>query len=307
MNWKLKANIQRVCAALPASETIYYWLQANLGTFRVDPDPMPDLRHAAEILREIPFPLEGKRVMEIGTGRCLDMPVAFYLAGAESTETVDLHRYLKPELVFGSLRNLLRNRDEVRALFAPFTSGGAVENRIDALSKTTVFEDFLRVANIRYHAPVDARRTGLAAGTIDLQFSYTVFEHIPGDMLRDILIEASRLLRPDTGVACHHIDLSDHFGQVDKSITKVNFLRFSEREWSKYNGNQFAYHNRLRTRDYEKIYREAGHQILNRVDVVDEAGLQDLERGLPVDAKFHGLDNEVLATVIMRVISRGAQ
>ena len=28
MNWKLKANIQRGCAALPASETLYYLLQS---------------------------------------------------------------------------------------------------------------------------------------------------------------------------------------------------------------------------------------------------------------------------------------
>jgi SAM-dependent methyltransferase len=308
LNWKTKANIQRVCASLPASESIYYLLQSNLGVFRKDPDPMPNMRDAALILREIPFGMEGKRVMEVGTGRRVDMPVAFYLAGAASIDTVDLYRYMKPELVFGSLRNLLKSRDEVRELFAPHAVGGAgaVERRLDALSRVSTFEELSKLANIRYHAPADARKTGFAAGSIDLQFSYTVFEHIPGDVLRDILIEAGRVLSP-TGVACHHIDLSDHFFQVDKSINMVNFLRYDEKEWSKYNDNQFAYHNRLRPPDYERIYRDAGHEMLGRVDKVDEASVDDIVSGrFVLDAKYRGLDARMLSTVIMRVVSRKA-
>ncbi len=307
LNWKTKANIQRVCAALPGSESIYYLLQSNLGVFRKDPDPMPNMRDAALILNEIPFRMEGKRVMEVGTGRRMDMPVGFYLAGAASTDTVDLYRYMKPELVFGSLRNLLENRIEARDLFAPHAEGGAaaVDRRLDVLSQVRTFDELAKRTNIRYHAPADARKTAFAAGSIDLQFSYTVFEHIPGDVLREILIEAARVLHPKTGVACHHIDLSDHFYQVDKSINMVNFLRYDEKEWSKYNDNQFAYHNRLRPADYVQIYRAAGHEILARVDNVDEASVQDIECGrLPLDAKYRGQDARSLSTVILRVLSR---
>jgi hypothetical protein len=307
LNWKIKANIQRVCAALPASEAIYYLMQSNLGVFRKDPDPMPNLREVVPILEELPFRLEGKRVMEVGTGRRVDMPVAFYLAGAASTDTVDLHRYMKPELVLGSLRNLLANREEARQLFAPFSSAARVDEKLDILAGLKTFEELSRRANIRYHAPADARKTNFAAGSIDLQFSYTVFEHIPFDVLRDILIEAGRLLQPETGLACHHIDLSDHFVQVDGAINKVNFLRYSEREWSKYNDNQFAYHNRLRTPDYEKIYRDAGHEIVHRVDFLDEKSLRDIEGGFPLDERYKGVDPKVLATVGMRVLSRKAR
>jgi hypothetical protein len=271
---------------------------------------MPNLRDAALILREVPFRLQGRRVMEVGTGRRLDMPLAFYLAGAASTDTVDLYRYLKPELVFGSLRNLLKNREEVGELFAPHADGGrhAVDQRLEALAKVSGFEELCQLTGIRYHAPADARKTGFAAGSIDLQFSHTVFEHIPGDVLRDILIEAGRVLEPENGVACHHIDLSDHFFQVDKSINMVNFLRYDEKQWSKYNDNQFAYHNRLRPPDYEGIYRDAGHEMLARVDKVDEASVEEIVSGrFRVDAKYQGQDPRLLATVIMRVISRKAR
>ena len=32
----------------------------------------------------------------------------------------------------------------------------------------------------------------------------------------------------------HHIDLGDHFEQVDPSITPANFLQFSETAWRRY-------------------------------------------------------------------------
>ncbi len=44
--------------------------------------------------------------------------------------------------------------------------------------------------------------------------SYTVFEHIPVVVLEQILHEANRVLS-DRGAAIHHIDLSDHFFQVE--------------------------------------------------------------------------------------------
>lgn len=304
MNWKLKANIQRGCAALPASETLYYLLQSKLGSFRKNQDPMPNLRDAAVILRELPMPLTGKRIMEVGTGRRLDMPVAFYLAGAASIDTLDLHRYMKPELVCGSLRNLLGNRDEVRTLFAPFSSAAEVDQRIGKLVNITTFEELSKCARIRYHAPADARKTTFASGAFDVQFSFTVFEHIPGDILRDILIEAGRLLNPETGVACHHIDLSDHCSHVDNSINQINFLRFDDAEWSKYNDNQFAYHNRLRAPDYLEIYAQAGHEILKRTDFVDDKSVLEIEQGFPLNAKYRGMDAKTLATVAMRLTSK---
>lgn len=304
LNWKVKANIQRLCAALPASEAVYYLLQSRVGVFRKDPDPMPNLQDAAGLLAELPFPVDGKRVMEVGTGRRIDMPIAFFLAGAEAVDTVDLYRYLKPELVFGSIRNMLRQREAVCRLFQPWAARPVLERRLDLIASATSFDALSEATGIRYHAPADARRTSLADGTVDLHFSYTVFEHIPGDVLRDILVEARRVLRPDTGVACHHIDMSDHFVQVDPAISKVNFLRYEDAEWSRYNDNQFAYHNRLRAADYEKIYADAGHEIVARRDWVDERSLAEIRSGFPLAARYRNVDPLQLATVNTRVTSR---
>ena len=65
----------------------------------------------------------------------------------------------------------------------------------------------------------------------------------------------------DDGITIHFIDLSDHFQHQDKSITSINFLHYSEKEWERIAGNQFAYCNRLRAGDYLALFEEAGFDV----------------------------------------------
>lgn len=308
MHWKRKSTIQRICAALPAKDVIYYFLQRRFGSLRYTPDPLPMLRAAAEIfleMRGLGIPVAGKRVMEIGTGRRLDMPLAFYLCGAASVDTFDLNVYLREELVMASVGEILRGREAVLELLSPVAGAVELAARLDTLAEVRGMADLSARTNIRYHAPADAGRTKLADKSIDIQFSYTVFEHIPGPELAAILRESSRLLAED-GVACHHIDPSDHFAHEDKSISMIHFLRFEEQEWSKYNDNQFAYHNRLRRSDYDRIYAAVGHDVFFNRPFLDEPALAELRNGFPLATPFQGRDPEDLCTLVYRVYSRPA-
>jgi len=308
MNWKLKSAIQRTCARLPGGgESTYYFLQRSFGRMRRRPDSMPNLREASKLiaeLRTLGFNLHGKRVMEVGTGRRLDMPLAFYLCGASSVLTYDLHPYLREELVLGAIKTLAANRAEVLELFAPLTDADDLAKRFESLTKATTLEMVLQIAKIVYRAPADAMKTGLADRSIDLQFSYTVFEHIPEAVLEGILIESNRILSSD-GVACHHIDPSDHFAHVDGSISFVNFLQFEEEEWKRYNDNQFAYHNRLRVSDYEALYRRVDHRMLKWSTSLNERGMKEIESGaLPLASPYKGVPVDVLATCVVRAVSQ---
>lgn len=294
------------CAALPGKDTIYYLLQRHFGSLRQTPDPLPMLRAAAEIvgeLRQMGIETAGKRVMEVGTGRRLDIPLAFYLCGAESVDTFDLNSYLREALVMGSVREILRAREAAMKILGPVAGEAALAKRLDVIAGAENLRDLCARTRLTYHAPADASRTKLADGAIDIQFSYTVFEHIPGPVLEAILREANRVLSAD-GVACHHIDLSDHFSHEDKSIGMIHFLRYEEREWSRYNDNQFAYQNRLRRSEYDRIYAAAGHDVFKRLPFLDERALAELANGFPLAAQFQGRDPEDLCTVVYRVYSR---
>jgi Methyltransferase domain len=303
MHWKRKSAIQRVCAGLPASEAVYYFLQRNFGSLRYTPDPLPMLREAAEIfveMRGMGIEVAGQRIMEIGTGRRLVMPLAFYLCGARTVDTFDLHVYLREDLVMASLQEMLKAR---AAVLETFAHAEGVAKRLEVLAGVQGLQDLSQKTGIRYHAPADATSTQLADKSVDLQFSYTVFEHIPEKILSGILRESSRLLS-DEGTACHHVDLSDHFAHEDKSITFINFLRFEDREWSHYNDNDFAYHNRLRRTDYDRIYAAAEHDVIYSKPIIDELALAELRQGFPLAKKYQGQDPVDLCTVVYRIYSR---
>lgn len=248
MKWQTKAILQRTCSALPASESIYWLIQRTFGSLRRPPDPTKMLEACAELVGELNtrgHRVSGARVMEVGSGRRLDMPIGFYLAGAASIVTVDLHRYLRPELVMACVAAIKRDPEPFRTIFLSVASQSEIDKRLERLFAARNLADLLKRTNIEYLAPADAQHTGFGAASVDIQFSYTVLEHIPVDVLVGILREAKRILKPD-GVALHHIDLSDHFAHDDPSISFVNFLQYSDQEWASIADNQFGYHNRIR-------------------------------------------------------------
>ena len=307
MNWRLKAAIQRACATLPVGrDAVYYSLQLTFGLLRDRNAPFRMLRAAARIAKQLGaqgFDLHGKRVMEVGTGWRVDVPIALYLCGARSVVTYDIRRLLKPRLVMSAVATLSGNLGRVKETLAPFADPSDIEERMQRLATAANVRDLFQIAGIEYHAPADATRTGVADGSVDLHLSYTVLQHIPYPVLIDLLREASRVLAPE-GVACHHVDLSDQFAQADPAISRAHFLRYSEAEWAALTDNQFAYHNRLRALDYERAYREAGHEILDWMTHVDERSRREIAAGFPLAPPFRGLPPEVLAIDGLHVISR---
>jgi methyltransferase family protein len=310
MNWKWKARIQRACASLPfLQEPVYYFLQSSFGRLRESHDPFPMLEACSELvtmLEDSGRPVSGARVMEVGTGRGLDMPLGFFLCGAESVITFDLHRYLKPSIVMASIGAICANQERAVKILAPVCDSRRLRERLESLCSAPNCNEVIRRANIQYRAPADAARTGLPDHSIDIQISYTVLEHIPPNVLRDILLEANRLLE-SSGFALHHIDPSDHFSHEDPSILPINFLQYSDAQWERLAGNQFAYHNRMRANEFAELYAECGHQMRLWKPHVHQASLNAVTNGFPLDSRFRKYSPEILSTVVLQVLSRPRQ
>jgi hypothetical protein len=306
MNWRTKAAIQRAISRLPfGRETVYYAVQRNFGNLR-NPEPITDfLRHAANIFHEIEkagTSIQGARVFEFGTGPRINMPLAFYLAGAASVTTVDLHPVLKPSLVMRDVKQLNKYRGLVSDALRVNTE--KLMSRIDRISAAKTFQDLCDITQLNYLAPCDAANTALDPGSFDIHFSYTVCEHIPSSHLLNILVEAGRLISGN-GICAHLIDLSDHFSHGNgNSLSPINFLQFSEAEWSRINASRFGYQNRLREPDYQAVYRTAGHQIVTWDRGVHPQALADLRDGLRLAPEFQNLEEDVLATTTVLAITR---
>jgi len=304
MRWQLKAGIMRVFASLPFGGRLYKASQKKFGRLRAAPmDRLPAQAEMARWLADGPMPLEGARFLEVGTGHIPLVPIGFFLSGVAHTITVDTHRRLDLALTRDCLAWIVNHRDEVAELYKDLVSNNLFEERLGLMAK---WQDepirFLDAAGIEYLSPADAAHTNLPAASLDGHFSTTVLEHIPPNILTDIFTEAGRILKPG-GVALHFVDLSDHFQHQDKSITQINFLKFSNSEWNRIAGNEFAYCNRLRSSDYLKLFQtQQAFQVVRIEESTDQDSLDGLRNGFSIDPCFQPYSHEELSVTSFRVM-----
>jgi hypothetical protein len=300
MHWKLKAGIQNAVSLLPpsASYKAYYWMQRRFGGLR-RLNPIGRLTAGLETwkrIREHGYSPSGKVFLEVGTGRVPLVPLAYWLMGAEKTITIDLNPYLKEELVAESLSYISDNEETVLNLFGPFIDKKRF-NELLAFSRDPqpTLSQFLDLCRVDYIAPGDAAHTRLPDQSVDFHTSYTVFEHIPLEILKQILKEGNRLMRKN-GLFIHTIDYSDHFSHSDESISAINFLRYSDDEWERYAGNRYMYMNRLRHDDFMILFESVGHRIVEAQPDLDQRSRELLRTGsLPLNEKFSSKLQDVLA------------
>jgi len=306
MKWREKAVLQQLIARMPASDALYYALQRHFGDLRNGRfDPMEWVIVAAEMvnrLRRSGFSLIGKRCLEVGTGRAIGLPLSLWLCGAQQTTTLDLNRYLSGELVEESCRYLCRNAEKVVQLLQEVDEDGGLRERLDQLSSFSGdTRSLLKLINVTYMAPANATHIALPDHSCDFHFSYSVLEHVPGSQIVAMLREAGRLLSPE-GTLLHIFDLSDHFSYADDSITKINFLRFTDAQWRRWAGNKYMYHNRLRPPEFVKLFQEAGVRIKWESRALDRRSLQELQRGFPVQQRFQSFPHDELAVGAMQIM-----
>ena len=123
--------------------------------------------------------LKDATVFELGTGRRLLLPIGFWLLGAKRIVTVDLHPYLREELVALDLQYLRANERWFRKFFSRVDAEPARMDQLLALQTGKgVLKRAMELCGITYHPNTDAAITDLADGSIDLHVSNQVLEHI---------------------------------------------------------------------------------------------------------------------------------
>jgi len=127
-------------------------------------------------------------------------------------------------------------------------------------------------------------------------------EHIPQADLAAIFAECHRLLRPGGAFSCR-VDLQDHYSYFDHSLSRYNFLRFSDRTWALVN-SPLHYQNRLRAPEYLSLVREAGLDLVTeRPSGPNEQGRAELQT-LPLAKRFRGYSPEQLGVTVLSFVAR---
>lgn len=279
MDWRVKAAIQAVFAAVPGGERLNFTAQRVIGSHSPAKLYANFLRHR-DRFRAIKERMGCERpvVLEIGTGWDGAGIVAFALEGADKIYSFDTVRHLRLPLIRAMLKHIVEVDPTYHAQAATMLAAPD-------------FDSFLRVANAEYRAPGDAANTGLPDGSVDLFFSRSVLEHIPSPILEKITRESARILR---GRASHSIGLHDHLAETDPEISRIHFLSHGPLVWKLVN-NRISYHNRWRAQDFVDLFGRHGGRIIYRQQRAFPRDIKAAQAmGLPEDAAITQFEVDVV-------------
>jgi SAM-dependent methyltransferase len=301
MRWLAKAALQRGLGAVPQGERLNYVFQRHvLRSFPVGDAGLKQkfaraCSHLALYEEHGPgVPAAEATFFEFGAGWDLAIPLAFAMLGIGRQIVIDIRPSARPELVSETIAAFERLRPELEE-----TAGRSLRDLGGPIASVAELE--LRFG-IRYLAPCDARATGLPAGSVDFVSSTDTCEHIPEPDLAAIFAECRRLLRPGGAFSCR-IDLQDHYAYFDHSLSRYNFLRFSDRTWALVN-SPIHFQNRLRAPEYLGLVRDAGFElVVDNPSGPSEQGRAEL-RELPLAERFRGYSIDDLGVTILSFVSR---
>ena len=299
MKWQLKLIKNYAIALLP--------MQRTLRTFKrrlwpypaaLDDQTLEQGLRQIEMLRAAGISLAGKVVLELGTGWKPTIPFLFMLAGCREVLLVDSQRLLDRALIAGTARALTARRQVLAERLGVGVE--MVEQRLRAPAHTDL-NGLLRHYRMRYLAPFDARRTGLPKESVDIVISRAVLEHVPPPTVDALFAEFARVLKHD-GAMCYVIDNSDHWEHGDKSISRVNFLKFPDRLWRVITINPLDYQNRLRHFEYAEMLRRHGFDIVLDWSAPDSAAVEAL-KAVKVCERYRHVPHEALAILTSYVVA----
>lgn len=270
MHWRLKAFAFRALD-LPGGDLAHYLLQRHVT--RNWPRKAKTLDGLAGIARRVAADYARhiggtpETVLEVGAGRDLAVPLSLRRLGVREVYAYDVERLAKLDLIQHAAGRLLAGQVEIRTW------------------------DDLERFGVKYRAP-----HYVAASDPDVACSCSneVLEHVPPDQLA-VLLKALRAVTK--GITTHSIDYSDHYARSDKSVSRLNFLRYSDKEWRPFNSGR-QYVNRLRHSDYVRMFKQAGFTILEESS---EAGEPPLD--LKITDQFKRYDPQDLFAIKGRIVA----
>ena len=249
-----------------------------------------------QALREFGGDLAVQEILEIGSGWYPVIPLMMHVAGAKLIRLTDVEPLLDRQTLLDAIDFLLDRKSDLATRLG--VESALIEQSLMVAGDGSL-ASMLQRLGMTYSAPFHPEQSSLK---VDAIVSHTVLEHIPRDVLASLFHWCRQCLRP-SGLASHGIDNSDHRANLDKSLSRLDFLRYSDAAWRLLSIGDYT--NRLRHQDYKDMLEHQGFEICFERAVVDDGSAEEV-RHLPVFGRFNERDASELATLWSHFVARPA-
>ena len=236
------------------------------------------------------FTLDGRRALEIGSGKFFTHALGLYVCGCAEVVSVDKYKQLLP----AAMKLAMSKWGLAQRFLSMYVSHDEFMTRLREIHQTDYDMQKLEMLGVKYRAPVDLIGSKEFHSAFDFVFSYTVFEHVPVTEVKALLKESVLALKPG-GFCTHFVDLEDHRNSKEDPF---GFLS-AEVGWEE--DESFSRGNRLRFSTWKRMFRE--HESMDwRFPYV--AIRHDVDLPLSIDSAIEHTDEEDLRTTAFVVVGR---
>ncbi len=300
--WMLKAVIQKAISFLPKPHRVNFLFQKYVtkGVQMNSEEFVHKISHARDHINYFEKhgskPITGSSYLELGSGWYPIVPICLFLKGAEKLISLDIRPWITRKTINTAFEWIINEEAMVRDYL-----GLIDEDRFNALKSLVgsnpSLEMCLKTINLELRIG-DARNLDISDASVNYISSNNTLEHIYPDILSEILNEFWRVLRFG-GVMSHHVDMSDHFANMDESINEYNFLQYNEKTWALID-NTIQPQNRLRLNSYVNLFEQSNIPITEKSIY---SGKPELVANMSIDPMFKSLSNEEIAITQAYLVS----
>lgn len=168
---------------------------------------------------------------------------------------------------------------------------------LESIAKVGSFEELYCLLGFRYLVEPSGTLQCFPDHAFDAVFSSNVLEHVDRAILPQYVRDIARVLKAG-GFSVHRIDIGDHLSYYDRSVSKKNYLRYSDHVWRRWFENQVQYFNRVQRSGWLQLFQEAGLEL-----VEEETEHTDIA-SLPISSQYAEHNRNDLACTVIRVVHR---
>ncbi len=200
---------------------------------------------------------------------------------------------------FGAFKNYLRRLDEIidKEMILDSVINERVHNLIRSILATSSFDDMYHLLNFKYVINPSGKLNLFMDESFDLIVSEGVLEHVKINHLSEYVNDFYRLLKPG-GYSIHTINVSDHLSGYDKSVSKKNYLRYSDQVWQYFIENEVQYFNRVQASEWLALFETSRLKLIDK-----KLSFRDLG-SLKINKKYSNLDRQDLECVEIQMLHR---
>lgn len=320
LGWRTKVAIQNAIGVLPGSTPfrINEWLTRVVRSIPLE---RTDLTQRFEkgidnlhfVRLKSGCAVEGKTILELGTGWLGVDLLLFYLLGAKKIYTVDHH----PHLTYATFKNLLswiNTRPDVIGQLekSELCPASLLQQHLaqvrEVHAQCSNLQQMLQSMHIEYRISHSCRTKplDLPSQGIDLFYSESVLQRIPEEDLRDTIPDVATRLMSPAAVFFHRINPLDVNAHLDRRLWYLNYLRYSDFFFRVFYSGKLNTQNRLRESDFVDLFTNAGLEVMYVGSYILREDLERLQK-FPVDRRFTSKTIEDLATWRSKIVGHKAR